>query len=223
MTTEQIEVRVSDDVCAALDEIAQVVGITREQTASVIATLGVTRYIADREKINDTPPRSAGNGGEQTRPSSAGGLSPSDHVATLRDLLTCCSTWEPAVRVLGNVRAAPAIPDGCVIAPREPTEAMTTAGKHYLKGSESHTAERVLAIGVWSAMLAAAPTVNPSEIDSKLMEAIVGAGNRLVEAMVMQEMRESGELHIAQPSAKAIWDEAKRSWSDSVAAMKGGE
>jgi hypothetical protein len=40
--------------------------------------------------------------------------------------------------------------------PREPTDAMSTAGKNFLKGSDSYTAERVLAIGVWHVMLSAA-------------------------------------------------------------------
>lgn len=51
-------------------------------------------------------------------------------------------------------------PGEWVMVPREPTDAMTLAGKHFVKGSEG-LFERGIAIGVWEIMLAAAPQPSP--------------------------------------------------------------
>jgi hypothetical protein len=43
-------------------------------------------------------------------PALAGQVEPSvrQHAETLRDLLACCSAWEPEARILGNVKAGDA-------------------------------------------------------------------------------------------------------------------
>lgn len=52
---------------------------------------------------------------------------------------------------------------------------------------------------------------------------LVEASGKLYNAMSMQEMREEGVLHIPQPSAKKIWDEAKASYESALANFRGAK
>lgn len=53
--------------------------------------------------------------------------------------------------------AAPAVPEGCVLVPEEPTEEMRLAGKHALKGAADLLYESEQALCVYRAMIDAAP------------------------------------------------------------------
>lgn len=41
---------------------------------------------------------------------------------------------------------------------------------------------------------------------------LITDGNRLDSAMDMQEKRETGEFHLSQPAAKAVWVESRQLW-----------
>lgn len=46
----------------------------------------------------------------------------------------------------------------------------------------------------------------------KICDWLLNAGNRLVDAMEMQEKREAGHFHIKAETAHAIWEDAKDGW-----------
>jgi|GEM_PF-1929706 len=72
-----------------------------------------------------------------------------------------------------NRRAAPAIPDGYVLVPREMTPEMVDSAVKFainVSLSSSYGWAKYMR-DLWGINLAAAPTINPPETDSKLMDA----------------------------------------------------